>query len=541
MKFKSTCFLLIFLLLPFYCNAYRYLFVTGNLGYSHLQFNGRLADALVDNGHEVDFVVARWVNFVPGNGTERANVIHYTPKKANEILKVLGEANIFGDPFEREIDFFADEVIRALNTLLNIFCSDILSNEEFLNELRSRKYDAAVSESYDSCSRYLFYKVGITNVMGTSATALSEMMAHHLGLPMLGGFRPVLNSCPVSPLDMTFMERARNFYQLMRYIHVISPKFGVTFDQIGQLRGQVIPTDAPKAIELTRNLTMHFVNTFSTLDLPHVTLPTIFNVGGVGMKEPGKLNAELAAIYAKAKKGVIVFSFGSIVDPTQARAEIRNAFLHTFKRLTDYEVIWKMAGGANVEERKKIFDDYDNVHPFEWIQQTTLLGNPKTVLLITHAGLNSVNEAANFGVPMIAVPLIGDGTYNSAVVKYQNLGIVLNKYALTKETVGDAIDRVLNDPIYRQRAQEISQSLQRQVKTAAADFVRQVEFATEFPGVLQRLNLPQWNWFFYYGADVVIVAAVISSIVLFPFVCVIFMTFKTCMRQTQSAPKKKTQ
>ncbi|KAI6193246.1 Glucuronosyltransferase [Aphelenchoides besseyi] len=74
--------------------------------------------------------------------------------------------------------------------LLNIFCSDILSNEEFLNELRSRKYDAAVSESYDSCSRFLFYKVGIPNVMGTSATALSEMMAHHLGLPMLGGFRP---------------------------------------------------------------------------------------------------------------------------------------------------------------------------------------------------------------------------------------------------------------------------------------------------------------------------------------------------------------
>ncbi|KAI6170128.1 UDP-glucuronosyltransferase [Aphelenchoides besseyi] len=501
MKLEGTCFLLVSLLLPLYCNAYRYLFVTGNLGFSHLQFNGRLADALVDNGHEVDFVVARWVNFVPGNGTERANVIHYTPKKANEILKVLGEVNIFGNPFEREIDFFADEVIRALNMLLNIFCSDILSNEEFLNELRSRKYDAAVSESYDSCSRFLFYKVGIPNVMGTSATALSEMMAHHLGLPMLGGFRPVLNSCPVSPLEMTFMKRARNFYQLMRYIHVISPKFAAVFDQIGQLRGSVIPTDAPKAIELTRNLTMHFVNTFSTLDLPHVTLPTIFNVGG-----------ELTAIYAKAKKGVIIFSFGSIVDPTQARAEIRNAFLHTFKRLTDYQVIWKMAGG-----------------------------NPKTSLLITHAGLNSINEAANFGVPMIAVPLIGDGTYNSAVVNYHKLGIVLNKYTLTKETVGDAVDRVLNDPIYRQRAQEISRSLQRQAKTAATDFVHLVEFATEFPGVLQRLNLPHWNWFFYYGADVVIVAAATSLIVLFPFICVIFIAFKTCMRQTPSVSKKKTQ
>jgi hypothetical protein len=35
------------------CNAHRYLFVSLNVGYSHLEFDGRLADILVERGHEV--------------------------------------------------------------------------------------------------------------------------------------------------------------------------------------------------------------------------------------------------------------------------------------------------------------------------------------------------------------------------------------------------------------------------------------------------------------------------------------------------------
>jgi hypothetical protein len=34
-------------------NAFRALYLASNVGYSHIEYTGRLADALVDAGHEV--------------------------------------------------------------------------------------------------------------------------------------------------------------------------------------------------------------------------------------------------------------------------------------------------------------------------------------------------------------------------------------------------------------------------------------------------------------------------------------------------------
>jgi hypothetical protein len=45
--------LLLFALLFEFTAAYRYLMISVNIGYSHLAFNGQLADILVKAGHEV--------------------------------------------------------------------------------------------------------------------------------------------------------------------------------------------------------------------------------------------------------------------------------------------------------------------------------------------------------------------------------------------------------------------------------------------------------------------------------------------------------
>lgn len=44
--------------------GYRYLMVSLNIAYSHLEFNGRVADLLVDRGHEV-------VGFLGKEGLEK--------------------------------------------------------------------------------------------------------------------------------------------------------------------------------------------------------------------------------------------------------------------------------------------------------------------------------------------------------------------------------------------------------------------------------------------------------------------------------------
>jgi hypothetical protein len=45
--------LILFTLIAKISNSYRYLFISINVGYSHLAFDGRLADVLVEKGHQV--------------------------------------------------------------------------------------------------------------------------------------------------------------------------------------------------------------------------------------------------------------------------------------------------------------------------------------------------------------------------------------------------------------------------------------------------------------------------------------------------------
>jgi hypothetical protein len=79
-------------------------------------------------------------------------------------------------------------------------------------------------------------------------------------------------------------------------------------------------------------------------------------------------------------------------------------------------------------------------------------------LFITHAGMNSVSEAVNYGVPVICLPLSGDQPFVAwRVADELNLGIRLQPDdTLTVGRVSDAIRTILKDPGYRTRAQKYS-------------------------------------------------------------------------------------
>ena len=79
-------------------------------------------------------------------------------------------------------------------------------------------------------------------------------------------------------------------------------------------------------------------------------------------------------------------------------------------------------------------------------------------LFITHAGMNSVSEAMQFGVPIICLPLSGDQPFVAwRVADELGIGIRLQPDAdLTVEKVKDAISKILSDPIYRERAYDLS-------------------------------------------------------------------------------------
>lgn len=79
-------------------------------------------------------------------------------------------------------------------------------------------------------------------------------------------------------------------------------------------------------------------------------------------------------------------------------------------------------------------------------------------LFITHAGMNSVSEAINYGVPIICLPLSGDQPFVAwRVADELGVGVRLQPNDdLTVDVVEQAMRKVLSNPSYRQKALALS-------------------------------------------------------------------------------------
>ncbi|MCU0450978.1 MAG: glycosyltransferase [Bernardetiaceae bacterium] len=91
-----------------------------------------------------------------------------------------------------------------------------------------------------------------------------------------------------------------------------------------------------------------------------------------------------------------------------------------------------------------------NIFLLELVAQLHLL--PQVDLFITHAGLNSIKEAIDAGVPMLCFPLSVDSDQpgNAARVQYHKLGILGDMRRDREEAISQKIVEIISNNIYRQ-------------------------------------------------------------------------------------------
>lgn len=71
--------------------------------------------------------------------------------------------------------------------------------------------------------------------------------------------------------------------------------------------------------------------------------------------------------------------------------------------------------------------------------------HPKTLAFYSHCGNLGTTEAIHYGVPMIAMPILGDQPANAASIEESGLGIQIHLRDLTKENLLEAINKVLDN------------------------------------------------------------------------------------------------
>jgi UDP:flavonoid glycosyltransferase YjiC (YdhE family) len=101
---------------------------------------------------------------------------------------------------------------------------------------------------------------------------------------------------------------------------------------------------------------------------------------------------------------------------------------------------------------------------------------PHVAAVVSQCGLGTLMKTLRHGVPVVCLPVLGDQPDNAARVEASGAGIRLSRDASADE-IGAAIRRVIAEPAYRQRAQELSRLIAEDGTTAAADEIEAVASA----------------------------------------------------------------
>lgn len=172
--------------------------------------------------------------------------------------------------------------------------------------------------------------------------------------------------------------------------------------------------------------------------------------------------------YSEMKTPIIYISLGSILQITSFYKKCIKAFGNK-----NISVILNI-GNVNPAKFRKI---PDNIYIYPFVSQIDVLQH--TDLFITSCGMNSINEAMTFGVPMLGLPLVNDQLANAKRISELGNGRKLNIFTITAKKLYSAAMSVLNNQTINANAQWLKEELNR--NSNFADVVSKVEvIAKEF-------------------------------------------------------------
>lgn len=230
------------------------------------------------------------------------------------------------------------------------------------------------------------------------------------------------------------------------------------------------------------------------------------------MDEPKQLSQDLQHYLDNSKHGVIYFSMGSMLKGCNFPEEKRNAFIAAFAELKE-NVLWKYENTSLPNKPK-------NVLIKQWMPQNDILAHPNVKLFVTHGGLLGSTESLYHGKPMVGVPIYGDQRLNMARARNAGYGTSVEYEHLTKESISQAIQTVLQNPSFAKNAKLISQRYRDKMANPAETTVFWVEYVIRHRGAPQlhsaavELSFAERNLLDVYGLMLLLAGMVLASVIL---------------------------
>jgi zeaxanthin glucosyltransferase len=241
------------------------------------------------------------------------------------------------------------------------------------------------------------------------------------------------------PHETTPEALRRNLEGVKAAGEIFAPIVPVAMSYAEQVGLQIDWTDLTATVSKLAVMTQ----TPKEFDFPNIPWPAQFHHTGPFHDIEGR--EPIAFPWEKLTGSPLVYaSMGTLVNGLE---RVYNIILQAVGQLSDVQVVLSVGANVNLDDLGTI---PSNVIVVRKAPQLELLN--RAALCITHAGLNTALESLAQGVPMVAIPIGYDQPGVAARVAYHGVGEFLEIHDLAVERVRRLIQRVLENPRYREKA-----------------------------------------------------------------------------------------
>ncbi|XP_017881557.1 UDP-glucuronosyltransferase 1-9-like [Ceratina calcarata] len=240
--------------------------------------------------------------------------------------------------------------------------------------------------------------------------------------------------------------------------------------------------------DIDRNFSLVILGNNHVFGYPKPLLPNVIEVHSLQIMEKTELlPKDIEEFLNGAKHGAIYFSLGSNLQTHQLQAGLLTVLCNALSSLKQ-RVVWKHAGDIPVRVA--------NIKFVKWAPQQAILAHPKVMAYVMQGGLQSLQEAVHYSVPVVAIPFFGDQLFNARKILDTGIGLTLNIDTITEESVVQTLSEIIENKIYYTNIKTMSDIIKDEMVKPMDRAVWNVEHVIKFSGS-KHLR--------YYGHDILLV------------------------------------
>ncbi|XP_038065635.1 2-hydroxyacylsphingosine 1-beta-galactosyltransferase-like [Patiria miniata] len=478
------------------------LYYTASDDGSHHLTNIKIAEALVRKGHDVTFLLSdsctKWRN---ADGADMFRfAVHrslYTAEDRERNLRAISRLGLTGElrglanaaRFYIGQKFFSNaKTPQLLFDFHTNECDSLLGDNATISAMREESFDLLIGEDLSDCHPLLAEILGIKFVL-VSGTGIIPSKGSWYGIPNHPAYIPERQAGLTD--QMNLLQRVKNTY--LYFINNQARRSMLWKYEDLQRKYKLMPEKRMPEMLAQAQLWLFYGDFGLEFARPLQPNTVVLASPMLGLPSDEKIPRDQQEFLDAADEGVVLFTLGGHVnDMETAQAQM---FANGLAKLKQ-RVIWQFPGSLSHLQIG------NNTKVVQWMPQQKILAHRNTKALLSHGGLNGMYEAAWYGLPMVGIPLFGDHFDNMERAVAKGMALQLDIATLTEDALYDTVARVIDDPRYRKRAQNISRLLRDDPVIPSEKAAHWIAHVGRYGGEYLRPRAADLSWIQYHLLDV---------------------------------------